>query len=334
MHPRTLKKYTGFTIVELLVVIAVIGILAAVTIVAYNGATNNAKIASLRSDLFNAVKQINLTANNNNNYPTSIDCSATPAANSVCLKSSPGNTYTGLYTNNTPNPKYFCVSMKNGNLYYYADQDRSPSPGICSTVSGLVSWWKFNGTTNDVTGNGNNPTNNGATLTTGQNGLANGAYAMAGGDINLGSPSSINNLAASGFSYSIWVERTGTSSYQWPIIMGGTDTHTFYGIRSQSYGDSMTVEYGTSPYSGSTFAAFGWSSMPLNTWHLVTITYSGGALLYYFDGNLVDQNAVTLNPNNKYFDFQSWNGSIDDARIFNRPLSATEVSWLYKMGSQ
>lgn len=50
----------GFTIVELLIVIVVIGILAAITIVAYNGIQSRARETSLRSDLTNIAKQIEL----------------------------------------------------------------------------------------------------------------------------------------------------------------------------------------------------------------------------------------------------------------------------------
>lgn len=43
----------GFTIVELLIVIVVIAILAAITIVSYNGITNSANDSSVKSDLRN-----------------------------------------------------------------------------------------------------------------------------------------------------------------------------------------------------------------------------------------------------------------------------------------
>ena len=51
------NKQTGFTIVELLIVIVVIGILAAITIVAYNGIQNRAKLATYQSDTVGLVKK-------------------------------------------------------------------------------------------------------------------------------------------------------------------------------------------------------------------------------------------------------------------------------------
>lgn len=54
------KKQTGFTIVELLIVIIVIGILAAITIVAYNGVQGRANDTAIQSDLQNIAKKLEL----------------------------------------------------------------------------------------------------------------------------------------------------------------------------------------------------------------------------------------------------------------------------------
>lgn len=57
MNQRT---QTGFTIVELLIVIVVIGILAAITIVAYNGVQGRANDTAIQSDLANIAKKLEL----------------------------------------------------------------------------------------------------------------------------------------------------------------------------------------------------------------------------------------------------------------------------------
>ena len=55
VNPRVRQK-NGFTIVELLIVIVVIGILAAITIVAFNGVQKKARVVTLQSDLANSSK--------------------------------------------------------------------------------------------------------------------------------------------------------------------------------------------------------------------------------------------------------------------------------------
>ena len=65
------NKERGFTIVELLIVIVIIGILAAIVIVAYNGVTNRAKTQSANSAASNVQKKIEAyAAANNGSYPT------------------------------------------------------------------------------------------------------------------------------------------------------------------------------------------------------------------------------------------------------------------------
>jgi prepilin-type N-terminal cleavage/methylation domain-containing protein len=59
----------GFTIVELLIVIVVIAILAAISIVAYNGIQTRAKEASALSDINSVHKKIGLYYAENGSYP-------------------------------------------------------------------------------------------------------------------------------------------------------------------------------------------------------------------------------------------------------------------------
>lgn len=62
-------RQQGFTIVELLIVIVVIGILAAITIVAFNGVQNRSKTASAQSAAENTTKKAELYNAETNVYP-------------------------------------------------------------------------------------------------------------------------------------------------------------------------------------------------------------------------------------------------------------------------
>lgn len=59
----------GFTIVELLIVIVVIGILAAISIVAYSGIQDRANDMAIKNDLANIAKKYELFKVDHGRYP-------------------------------------------------------------------------------------------------------------------------------------------------------------------------------------------------------------------------------------------------------------------------
>jgi len=68
----SIKQRDGFTIVELLIVIVVVAILAAITVVAYNGIQARANLASVQSDLTSLARKYELFFVDNGRYPNSV----------------------------------------------------------------------------------------------------------------------------------------------------------------------------------------------------------------------------------------------------------------------
>lgn len=68
---KTRRKDSGFTIVELLVVIVVIGILAAITIVSYTGITTKANTAAAKQNASSVAAAADAYFAENQTYPAS-----------------------------------------------------------------------------------------------------------------------------------------------------------------------------------------------------------------------------------------------------------------------
>lgn len=70
---KFIKKRLGFTIVELIVVITVIGILAAIVTISYSNITKKAKISIVQNDLSSAIKQLENEKTLTDNYPLTLE---------------------------------------------------------------------------------------------------------------------------------------------------------------------------------------------------------------------------------------------------------------------
>ena len=78
------KKQYGFTIVELLIVIVVIGILAAITIVAFNGVQNRGKTSSAQSAASGLDKKAEAYNAVNGQYPNTANVVTCQGASGAC----------------------------------------------------------------------------------------------------------------------------------------------------------------------------------------------------------------------------------------------------------
>lgn len=118
------KKEHGFTIVELLIVVVVIALLAAITLVAYSGISRQAKASSAQSAVKQAATKISSYAVLNNGvFPVS---STEAGINDTGETSYQYRSY--------DNGTKYCVTATSGAISYFMNNDGqpTPTPGACS----------------------------------------------------------------------------------------------------------------------------------------------------------------------------------------------------------
>lgn len=111
-------KRAGFTIIELLIVIVVIGILATITMVSYNGVQEKARRAALISDLNHAGDAMEIVWSGSGEYPSLLPSDITTSKGSVLQ----------LRSTSDPNQMY-CIdgySSSGDNLSYRSDGGFKP----------------------------------------------------------------------------------------------------------------------------------------------------------------------------------------------------------------
>ena len=114
-------RRNGFTIVELLIVIVVIGVLAAITIVAFNGIQNRANSSAAASAAAQAKKKLMAYGVENGSYPASANLA------DAGIQDLQGTSYQYSSTG-----AGFCLTATKGNASHKVTESSSPSAGGCA----------------------------------------------------------------------------------------------------------------------------------------------------------------------------------------------------------
>ena len=206
--------------------------------------------------------------------------------------------------------------------------------------NGLVGLWHLNndsafGENNskvyDFSGNGNNGTVIGATFNS--SGKVGGAYGFDGINdyVDFGDDNSLN--FTSSFTISAWIMGHPMNNNQRILIrQSGSVYYTLINPDSVAF----QISNGTASSSAD-------SGMAIDdeVWHhLVGVRSFGRNVSIYVDGaltkNVTDNTGSVTNSGSLWLGYDGatrfWNGSIDEVAIWNRALSADEISALYKKG--
>ncbi|MFZ1250383.1 MAG: LamG-like jellyroll fold domain-containing protein [Candidatus Microsaccharimonas sp.] len=333
------NKQAGFTIVELLIVIVVIAILAAITIAAYNGISNRAKQSSLQSTLTNYAKKIEVyrtsASNASESYPANLSDAGLASPSDATLSY-------GLISSSN----FYCLDGQIDSYQYFITSiDSKVRPGTCPSANNLVGWWPLNGSAVNMATGDSTAVAVGVTPVDGQGGRAGGAYSFSG----VATSSYIDTKHISSrtqFTASLWIYSTASSGYRTPLSevrdCCGSGYRGFE-IKSSYSGASVGS---VSVWAGGAAAAKGTNgiaTIPLNTWTFLTATYDGTTLTYYENGAFVRTSAYVGDPGTSINTLMigragavaagGFAGSIDDVRVYTRALSPTEIQNLFQIGA-
>ncbi len=137
-------KAHGFTIVELLIVIVIIAILAAITLVAYNGITNRSKVAELKADYRQIETALGLYRAEHDGMPF---CSAGAGAGCNFSEISSQLNTSGLPTKTSGGDSILYVAnSSNSTGDHWGVRFRLPDGTFCKQGAGMnANWWTVDG---------------------------------------------------------------------------------------------------------------------------------------------------------------------------------------------
>lgn len=135
------SRSSGFTIVELLIVVVIIAILAAITIIAFNGVQNRANDSALSQNATVVSKAVTMYQVDNSKYPICAGGDGTS-----CTLASVSSNLVPMYTSNLPDDTqypYMYVGTATGGGMWSVRIYKKSIGNFCKIGSSnmLSTWW-------------------------------------------------------------------------------------------------------------------------------------------------------------------------------------------------
>ena len=305
------KSTSGFTIVELLIVIVIIGILAAITIVAYNGIQERSRAASVSSALSQATRKLAAHIVDGNGYPGDLASIGITDTDAVKYQYS---------ANNIANPATYCITATNGSTSYTANSvSQTPTSGGCAGHG--------QGGVGAITNLALNPSVETNASNIGNQGTLPGTITSSTEQAKFGS-ASLKTVSAAGrkwmtaetfatgdtIKWSLWLYPVGSavsfSSY-WEASGtggGGSSSITAPANTWTQFSGSTTL---SSTQSGKTSYGFG---------YLRSGAVSGDGVTVYVDGVMITKGTSTYNYADGTTSNWIWNGTAHSASSTGPPV--------------
>ena len=211
-------------------------------------------------------------------------------------------------------------------------------------TSGLVGYWTFDGpdmagtVAYDKSGQGNNGTlTNGPVRATGKIGQG---TSLDGSNDYAQVPANSSLDITDNITLAAWVYRKSAPNKHGVISkVNSGENNAVYEL---SLGTDNTVEFFST--NGTPVSVLSTGVVSLNTWQHVAATRNGTTVSFYINGVLDSTGTMSgtfgsggyvlvgAGSQSAGSPINMLNGTIDDARVYNRALSADEVKRLYKMG--
>jgi len=223
--------------------------------------------------------------------------------------------------------------------------------------SGLVGYWKLDETSGttvvDSAGDSDGAwqSDDSPSDVKSDKGILDNAISLDGGDaVDLGQDPDFDFSGTNAFTISAWVYADDTSCCQAVFARGsfpgGSDNFAYHFGKYQVDGTRWITKISDGSSAPTIVTSVG--TMEAGVWQHMVLTWDGTDLILYkdatsigssnqpgfslWDGGSVDAYRETGIGFNAKNDSNHWNGKIDNVRVYDRALSASEVTALYEMG--